>query len=267
MKRVALRILRSIKNKKLYVFSFNVLSLLVNGKFSAKSERDNKVSYAGYHIPHCNRLTFYIYGLDRRAKNISLDYAIKKVGLEPRDTIIDCGANCGDLRLALRARNVESLNYIAFEPGKPEYACLEANTSCFPSISSDLRRLALSNKAGTMKFFESPEHGDGSLLEIANFSNVDEVEVDTLDIQVASVDKIKLLKLEAEDFEPEILQGAAETLKKTAYISVDVGFDRGLREESTLPEVVNLLLKSGFEVTANSKQRMTILFRNTNLGL
>ena len=58
--------------------------------------------------------------------------------------------------------------------------------------------------------------------------------------------KIKLLKLEAEGAEPEIVQGIGEKLDLIEYISADLGFERN--RESTFAPVTNYLLERNFEV-------------------
>jgi hypothetical protein len=76
---------------------------------------------------------------------------------------------------------------------------------------------------------------------------------------------IKLLKIDAEGFEPEVLEGGLRTLQKVKYVSVDVSFERGILKESTLVPVLNLMLKNDFKVSKMNHERMAILFRNLNI--
>ena len=73
---------------------------------------------------------------------------------------------------------------------------------------------------------------------------------------------IKLLKLEAEGYEPEVLMGSLKTLKNIQYISVDYGNERGVEQESTKVEVTNYLFNNNFELVADSKNRKIGLFQN-----
>ena len=73
---------------------------------------------------------------------------------------------------------------------------------------------------------------------------------------------VKLLKLEAEGAEPEILYGIGDKLKLIEYISADVGFERGIKEESTLVPVTNYLLENNFELISLGIGRLSLLFRN-----
>ena len=76
---------------------------------------------------------------------------------------------------------------------------------------------------------------------------------------------IKLLKVEAEGFEPEVIEGAEETLIRTEYICVDFGSERGIEQENTVIEVNNILLKNNFDLIQFSDYRYIGLYKNTKL--
>ena len=99
-------------------------------------------------------------------------------------------------------------------------------------------QIALGDKNDTARFYYDPEFGDSSLIANGKYKSSYDIEVQMLDkylIDMKLPDKIKLLKLEAEGFEPEILRGAKSILGKVEYIAVDVGFERGTEQESTAP--------------------------------
>ena len=73
--------------------------------------------------------------------------------------------------------------------------------------------------------------------------------------------------MEAEGGEPEVLMGCGMKLEIIEYISADLGFERGLNQESTLPKVVNFLLGKGFELKSINSPRLVCLFRNKNLKI
>jgi dipeptidyl aminopeptidase/acylaminoacyl peptidase len=64
----------------------------------------------------------------------------------------------------------------------------------------------------------------------------------------------------SEGAEPEILQGAKDVLSCFEFIAADVGFERGMRQESTLPEVTRVLTNNGFQIKAVGKDRLVLLF-------
>lgn len=75
-------------------------------------------------------------------------------------------------------------------------------------------------------------------------------------------EKIKLLKLEAEGAEPEVLEGCGDLLQQIEYITADLGPERGVSQESTLVPVVNYLLAHNFELLEVGHTRIVGLFRN-----
>ena len=78
--------------------------------------------------------------------------------------------------------------------------------------------------------------------------------------------KIKLLKIEGEGAEPEILEGCRDILKRVEYISVDVGPERGVAQTSPKNDVITYLVENNFEVILeNPYHRVTVLFKNKSL--
>ena len=73
---------------------------------------------------------------------------------------------------------------------------------------------------------------------------------------------MKLLKLEAEGAEPEVIRGSLNLLDNIEYIAADLGPERGFNKECTLKEVVNLLLENNFEIVEFKYPRVCLLFRN-----
>ena len=72
----------------------------------------------------------------------------------------------------------------------------------------------------------------------------------------------KLIKLEAEGFEPEILKGLKKHLNSVEYITIDCGFERGKNQESTIAECSNYLIKNNFKMIDFGYPRIVALFKN-----
>ena len=85
--------------------------------------------------------------------------------------------------------------------------------------------------------------------------------LDSLDID----NQIKLFKVEAEGHEPEVLNGSVKTLKKTEFVSVDFGFERGVEQANTIEAVNEILTNNGFILKNISKYRMIGLYQNLAL--
>ena len=258
------RAIKHLPSDAAYLAAMRGLARLGGGGRMAMAPSGGTVVLDGrHHVASARRLPFYVQGLEHRAKRLTDDYLLGHIRFEPGDVAIDCGANVGDLLLSLDATGVP-LRYVAFEPGKTEFACLQRNVAQFPQHTAVLHQKALGERDGFATFHANSEDGDGSILEIARATGKTEVEMVRLDS--LPIGRVKLLKLEAEGYEPEVLEGATGALDRIEYIAADVGFERGLRCESTLPAVTNFLLERGFSIVANAKDRLVLLFRNTRFA-
>lgn len=201
--------------------------------------------------------TVYKMGISERNQNLLRDYCLDKIHFSVTDTIIDVGANVGDLFFALK----NGVNYIPFEPSPLEYKALSQNLKRWHTPAF---QLALGNENKYSTLYTNSDYADNSLIKYGHSNGEIIVEVKKLD-SLKFPEKIKLLKIDAEGFEPEILQGGLRTLQKVEYVSVDVSFERGILKESTLVPVLNLMLKNDFKVSKMNHERMAILFRNLNI--
>jgi len=187
---------------------------------------------------------FYARSIKKRGDNIATSYCLKHVKFSSNDVVIDCGANYGDLHLYLRDK-INEKNYIAIEPGPTEYQCL---LNSLPKAR--ILNLGLSNSDGELDFYLCSKSGDSSLVMPKKYTEVVRVSVKTLDglAEDLKITKCRLLKIEAEGWEPEIFHGAKEFIKFCDYVAIDGGPERGVNEESTFPAINNFLMKNGFEM-------------------
>ena len=186
-------------------------------------------------------------------------YCLDKVDFKKNNVVVECGANVGELYHSLKLKNIE-FSYTAFEPDNEVFKCLELNVS----DNAKLHNIALSNSNEVKNFYLDTQGADSSLSK--NNSNK-VIKVETKKLDEFNFDYITLLKLEAEGTEPEVLEGATETLKYIEYIAVDYGPERGLSNDSTLVDVTNYLYQNNFTVIKDSKYRKAALFRNKNVLL
>ena len=210
----------------------------------------------------------YRKGLKERGLELAKSYKIDCLKFEEEDIVLDCGANYGDLLLYLEFLNIK-LNYYAFEPGLEEYKTLEVNMKNMNTkIKKYTYKLGLGNSNSIKDFYYSPADGDSSIIEIDSFVKKVQIEVIKLEDFVKQKlynKKIKLLKLEAEGAEPEVLEGSKEILKQVEYIAADLGPERGLNQNCTLAEVTNFLQEQNFVIQEFGYPRITALFRNMDL--
>lgn len=193
-------------------------------------------------------------GLSDRAFTIGKNYHLDKIDFHHGDTIIDCGANIGDLKLYFEVNNL-LVEYIGIEPSFDEFKCLEKNV--YPS---KVYNAALWSSNQKIDFYLSSSNADSSIFQPSKFDEI--TQVDALRADSIFSKNIRLLKLEAEGAEFEVLQGCSEILDLIEYISADLGQEKGVLEESTLIPVTNFLLKNGFEIHSIDFKRFTVLFKN-----
>jgi FkbM family methyltransferase len=208
-----------------------------------------------------NRLWLYKRGIADRIDRLARSYMLDRITEPLEGAFIDCGANVGELGAYARSRGLE---YQAFEPEKLEADCCDLNNF---EGAPRTNRFGLWSHDGALTFYSKPATGDSSLFETKDYVDRHDVSVRSLDSFAADtgLKRVAIFKLEAEGAEPEILAGATETLKVTSYVAVDCGFERGLKDESTLVPVFNTLLGKGFQAVDWNPNRLTVLFRNSNI--
>lgn len=86
---------------------------------------------------------------------------------------------------------------------------------------------ALSNKNGFSNFYLDNKTCDSSLLfnDKVNSTTIESLTLDKF-VSESQIKSIGFIKIESEGFEPEILEGAFNSLNIIKYISVDCGFER-----------------------------------------
>lgn len=248
-------------DKKTFAIFFNLKSFFFSSpaRLSWDGESfvvvDREIPGFRYKIRHqrqCNMA--YKFGVTHRATSLAECYFLNEIVFSDGDIFLDCGANVGDLKIWFDLNNIK-IEYIGFEPSPIEFNCLKENVK--PSV---VYNIGLWNETRELEFFVSSQGADSSLIEPANFDERIKVSAQRLETYVKS--KVKILKLEAEGAEPEILEGLGEKLELVEYISADLGPERGVNCESTLVPVTNYLLNRGFELLNVSHGRICALFKN-----
>lgn len=203
----------------------------------------------------------YKNGLEARIKQLKTEYLVDGQILDSMNFVIDCGANVGDFYLVLKQFGFDPTTnlYLGIEPDLDTFACLAKN------VSSPLN-LGLYNEIGFRELFIPTDKASASFIRPKGKSEVRKTNVTTLDAVVSDAGisslKIQLIKLEAEGCEPEVLQGSINTLRKTKYVVVDVGPERGEDASTTLVEVTNFMIDKGFKLKRCGSPRLTVLFEN-----
>lgn len=260
LKGVIVSLFYKVNNKKLFSKLTNIF-FQNDGKIFVE---DNK---------YCKKLKddYLIYYPNKRIDRVVVDhqkhfdliyqtYCLHKIKFQNGDSIIDCGANVGELYYSFKYKNLD-INYLAFEPDKQVYKSLLKNMDPF---NQKTYNIALSNKEREDTFYSDSFGANSSLVKFENYS--DSYIIKTIKLDSLNLDKIKLLKLEAEGFELEVLEGSVKTLDEIEYVSVDYGPERGMNSELTIAQVTNFLYKNNFKIIEGSRYRFVGLFKNNKFN-
>lgn len=211
-------------------------------------------------IPDLRRgLHLYRNGLSGRIDEISLAYCLSEVEFQVGDVVIDCGANFGDLASALHQFGVK---VIMFEPSVVEASLLSKR------YGTDLvHQIGLSDVTGVKPFYLSSSSGDSSIHQPADgYDAKTEIHVTRLDDIGLEDQEVKLLKVEAEGHEPEVLRGALGVLGRVEFVAIDGGGERGALRETTFEECANILTSAGFRLLSMSTSRhFSGIFQRVNV--
>jgi FkbM family methyltransferase len=224
----------------------------VNKVYQA-SARGTTVSFA-----RNERVWVYKRGVSERLDTLERIYMLRNVPVRDGDWVIDCGSNIGEFSKCVGRK--AKARIIAVEPEQGEARCIPLNV---PGIA-DVINMALWKTAGTIDFYSKNDSADSSIFEPENYDRKFSLPATTLAEVFAKhgIDRLRLLKLEAEGAEPEILDGGGDLVERIDYISADVGPERGLAKETTLTPVANYLFARGFEFVSVNTPRLICLFRN-----
>lgn len=124
-------------------------------------------------------------------------------------TLIDCGAHLGVVSALLCSRCPRITRVIAVEPNERLLEVLRLNMAALP-VRSEVVAAAVSDFTGTGRLENPPEN----LLDQASFlipedGPIPVVTIDSLGVRGGSV----AIKIDVEGGEPEVIEGAAETIR------------------------------------------------------
>lgn len=190
------------------------------------------------------RCSRFLKGFERAGERMWFRYrALDLIGDCPVGTVLDIGANIGEF--SYYAFKKVTRNVHAFEPEPNTFTCLMFNLK-YTKIKT--YNYALADRTGMLPFYLVPKSADSSLINSSNTSASMEIQAFKLDdvIETLPIEGKVLLKMDAEGAEPEVLMGAAETLKRIDFAVIDAGAER--MDKSTDNDVKKILLDSGFEV-------------------
>lgn len=159
------------------------------------------------------------------------------------DTFVDVGANLGLYSLVAARKVGPSGQVVAFEPSDRALEKLRKNIQPFSQIECVNKALGSQIGSGHLKL---PKEGLGSShLSEQESNNSQVVEISTLDLELKSRSRLKprLIKIDVEGFEAEVLKGARQCLAEhrphvLVEFNPNVLDSRGINKSYWLSEVV-----------------------------
>jgi FkbM family methyltransferase len=253
-----LLVLSSPKPIFVFLFNFRFICLKIPDRLSYNRESEayhlKSLIEERYFVTKPQNYNSFKNGCKKRNLKLINEYLINNLVLEPDDLVVDCGSNIGDFWFALNATHRE-FKYIGFEPSTQEFGMLKLNIGS----KGQYYNVGLWDKDEKLKFYISNENADSSFIKPVKHTYIYEMQGKRMDQFVDS--KIKLLKLEAEGSELQVLQGMGSLLDRCEYITADLGFEN--LNTSTLPQVTNYLLGKNFQIIDFGSPRIVVLFKRS----
>lgn len=167
------------------------------------------------------------------------------------DSVIDVGGNMGFFALILNEIVGESGKIYSFEPS--EQLCKKLTSTV------EIINIALGDKEGTSSLYYNPKQSGLSSMVTHDENNslVEEIKITTIDKFSQKIsDRISFIKIDTEGFEPQVLRGAQETIKKyKPVIYIELGGDH---LESSI-EALKVLKEFGYNCEADNIDLKTTL--------
>ena len=249
------------------VFFLNLSFKLFNKPLSVrKVEEHYKISSQNKVVYMHQLKRIYIYldpyiGVRNRLDNLFDQYFLDDIEFNDKDIVVDCGAHLGELSYYF---NDKKIIYYAFEPSSRLQTCLEKN------IKLNIKDYQIVNKPlldieKKIKLYLRDESGDTSI-EPDNKSQFEYVESLRLDNFFKNNINVKLLKIDAEGYELEMINGTSNLLKNIEFISIDAGYEKNNDTVSPFNDVDKFLKDNNFKILKSHKLRKTYLYQNSHLS-
>ncbi len=179
------------------------------------------VAYKGFKLYYFNdndynELLYHAFG----AKNLIEERNLLSLYLSAGMTVLDIGANAGFFSLAVSPLIGESGRVFAFEPSGSTYKKLEMNTSLNNLKNVIPIRKGAGAKRENLTLHYNPEQTGLSSVVVSGENYLsEEIEIISLDEFCSSANIIPdFIKIDTEGFEPAVIEGSAEILKKHSPI-------------------------------------------------
>lgn len=161
--------------------------------------------------------------------------------LLPGDTFLDVGAHGGLYTIIAGVKVKEAGKVLSFEPNPLNLNFLRLNIKINGLNNVDVVPKAAGDKSGTVKLYYSVR--ETALTSVIRMGKkMIKVESTTIDEAAEKLDSVKIMKVDTEGYDWNVLKGALETLRKTRFVIV----------EQNNSDIRKLLSSTGFHMSTLS---------------
>jgi FkbM family methyltransferase len=142
--------------------------------------------------------------------------------VRPNSIVLDIGANFGAFSLRLASyvvrKNIKGVHIHAFEPNPVMVSNISQNLALNPELSDivTVHPFGLGKEKGKLQFRYEPSNSGAGRIVDSKHADAFDIEVDRVDDIIPTIGHadISFIKLIVEGFEPQVFEGAVQTIEK-----------------------------------------------------
>lgn len=169
-------------------------------------------------------------------------------------TVLDIGANCGafSLKLAkyISKQEISNSKIIAFEPNPFTTKIFKTNLNLNEELIelTKLHSLALGNENGTCAMSFDRENSGSSHITSVDYGSIKIMRLDNF-VEEHNLQNICFIKIDVEGFEPDVINGAVETIEKfRPAIYIEMTNDCFEKRGSSCEKIIDQLYDWGYHL-------------------
>jgi FkbM family methyltransferase len=178
--------------------------------------------------------------------NRSGDLEFYKDYLKVGDTVVDIGANIGQLAIGAAMIVGDSGVVYAFEPHPDIYSYLTKNIAMNECNQIHAYNMAVGNEIGVLCISNKRNDDQNTIVNNQQSGiSIKQIKLDEMDI---TEPKIDLLKVDVEGYEKFVFEGALQVLEKTECVYYESWQDHFEKYDCSVMDIQRVLELSGFTI-------------------
>lgn len=177
--------------------------------------------------------------------------ALFKDYCRPGDVAVDVGANIGEVSIILSRGAGAAGHVYSFEPNPRIYRYLLGNLSLNHCDNVTPANLAVGAEPGSVRMSDDKRDDMNRVVDGGEIA----VTCTTLDSHLPPLERIAFLKVDVEGSELRVLEGARDTLARTACVNCEMGEDHYRRYGYGMSDLIAYLQRAGFQTYVTTEGR------------